>query len=1561
MKPALSWQALFILLLLCLFSAMDPASAAGATGKRQAALTGLAQLANGYPVVGAAIQVEDLAGQKLPVRGKTAATTERGAYSFNTAGLPRRFVVVATGGDVVWQDNGQARRQRLNGALRTVVALKRGQPQAAMLTLGTTAQVAIHRHLKGSKRLDKAGELARQALGWPAWTRLGFDDRVNDDYAQGAKILEAMGKAGGLHKLARKIAAQGAKGQRFLVPYQGGALTGAYRPALLGGAASLVGEGLNMALGVASLVMAIDAAHQLAAYFDQANQDFQILQSEISALQTTLNQAVSAQALENYSSAAAQATANQVVDYIQRIQAAIALPCVPPGSNQTPTNPAPCGPLTYQSKLLLSELDPGNPDGFFAAMNAGVFQGQILGSSVTQAEGVLALGMSAIKSSMKAGAPMTQGFATSLYNSAMSVSVQNLQQTWYALMGAMATLNMQAFGAQELAAYAPQNMGALDNALAALQPALQNQLAVYGYRDSGSQPGTLAVQKSLWAQSIPPNAVVDPSTSLMWWNIGQAIAPDGLTTQQTLFSTQTAAAAYQGFVPPLPTPIGGKLGPACFQENAVPGCAGPFGAWAYPSINYVFYKAYRNGDGQGNCNAYQQGGGNVELGALNPKNNVPAGANPGQAPGLLNSTLPGLAASGDGGQFAQALAAVAPGVFPQVGQIAFYVPDKFAGTANVPPSLGYDCASQSGGSSTAGTTAQGQASILYARFTLTCDADCGDGSEYVDIVTDQSHKSIAPWVSTNYFDHFDLIGQGTVGPYDGYLLNFSPNFITPRGGTAGEYPDGYPMIDIYAKDYSSTTIAYGNYVQTADVQASCYTWPKAATGCAADAWAPPGPVGLPGALQASVAYQPAGTVLLNWTPPQAAGGGGLAGYHVRYTGDLDAAAPTWTSLPGTVAGHQATVAGLAGCAAYRFQVQAVNSINQTGPWSQTSAIANGAAPTPCPPTELVAVPNNAQVQLNWEAPAWNGGSAIQRYNYQYGQTLDGRCDDVIWIGGQTASATAQADITGLTNGDSYCFQVAAVNQGGTPSAWSAVASAQLISQMPGAPTNLSGMAGDARVVLSWNAPADTGDGAAIAAYQVRYSTNNGASWLPFVPAAAITATTATVAPLNNGLSYVFEAAAVNQLGYQGPWSAPSAPLLLTGPKVPSAPTGLSAAPEEIGKVNLDWLEPAYVGDGPVTGYKVEYSSDDGARWTPAAQTFTARQAQVAGLSPGLPYVFHVAALNKAGQGPWSVNSAAVNPDSKTPTAPRNVSAQPTPGQAGQVDLSWQTPSYQGDGAFVTHYLIDYSDNGGAAWRRAEGDFAGPGGTVAGLDSGLGYVFRVAAVNSVDLQGPWSDKSASVTSQGRPKAPTDIVAALSEDKAAVQLTWKAPDNTGGLPAVYYHVRYLPSDGSSNWTLLPGDITGTSTIVDGLTPGINYSFQAAAFNALGQSLWSASSGSAMPVGPPPQTPSTHGISNGPASNIEGGVDDSIITVISPPNMGGAPLIGYKANYSLDQGATWLPVEQLSYVGGLFSGTTSVEIIVHFNTAQYPHGTIYYQFAAVNAYGTGPFGLAGETSGW
>jgi Protein of unknown function (DUF4038)/Fibronectin type III domain/Putative collagen-binding domain of a collagenase len=75
---------------------------------------------------------------------------------------------------------------------------------------------------------------------------------------------------------------------------------------------------------------------------------------------------------------------------------------------------------------------------------------------------------------------------------------------------------------------------------------------------------------------------------------------------------------------------------------------------------------------------------------------------------------------------------------------------------------------------------------------------------------------------------------------------------------------------------------------------------------------------------------------------------------------------------------------------------------------------------------------------------------------------------------------------------------------------------------------------------------------------------------------------------------------------------------------------------------LAWLAPLSTGGAPITDYVVELSVDDGLTWSTVSDGVSTRGlVRIGGLTNGVRYSFHVAAVNSAGQGPWSAPAYAV--------------------------------------------------------------------------------------------------------------------------------------------------------------------------------------------------------------------------------------------------------------------------------------------------------------------------------
>lgn len=85
--------------------------------------------------------------------------------------------------------------------------------------------------------------------------------------------------------------------------------------------------------------------------------------------------------------------------------------------------------------------------------------------------------------------------------------------------------------------------------------------------------------------------------------------------------------------------------------------------------------------------------------------------------------------------------------------------------------------------------------------------------------------------------------------------------------------------------------------------------------------------------------------------------------------------------------------------------------------------------------------------------------------------------------------------------------------------------------------------------------------------------------------------------------------------------------------------------------------------------------------------------------------------------------------------------------SGQVALSWTAPTFVG--VPITDYAIQYSSNSGTSWTTfSDGTSTATSATVTGLTNGSGYIFRVAAINSIG-QGSYSTNSSSYIPGGDP--------------------------------------------------------------------------------------------------------------------------------------------------------------------------------------------------------------------
>lgn len=257
--------------------------------------------------------------------------------------------------------------------------------------------------------------------------------------------------------------------------------------------------------------------------------------------------------------------------------------------------------------------------------------------------------------------------------------------------------------------------------------------------------------------------------------------------------------------------------------------------------------------------------------------------------------------------------------------------------------------------------------------------------------------------------------------------------------------------------------------------------------------------------------------------------------------------------------------------------------------------------------------------------------------------------------------------------------------------------------LEGPPSNLTAVAGDARVTLSWSAASGA------TGYSVRRSTTSGGAYSLIGSASASTSYADTA--VTNGTTYYYVVSAFNKNGETSNSTEASATPAV--PTVPAAPANLVATAGNA-SVALTWS--ASTG---ATSYRVKRATSAGGPYAqlaaPASTTYTDTAA-----TNGVTYYYVVSAANSLGE---SANSSQVNA-TPSPPPPTTFGTWTNVTPAG-VDLtsplscnSYGTQSVQSDPAHPSNLYAQFNCQGiwkstdfGATWSGPVN--TGANGTVAG--------------------------------------------------------------------------------------------------------------------------------------------------------------------------------------------------------------------------------------------------------
>ena len=556
------------------------------------------------------------------------------------------------------------------------------------------------------------------------------------------------------------------------------------------------------------------------------------------------------------------------------------------------------------------------------------------------------------------------------------------------------------------------------------------------------------------------------------------------------------------------------------------------------------------------------------------------------------------------------------------------------------------------------------------------------------------------------------------------------------------------------------------------------------------------------------------TVTLSWRPPRNDGGSKIKGYIIQVKNVRDA---EYTDINGYPhADLTYTVLKLREKDEYSFRVCAVNEAGQGEPSRPTPNVTVGEQPNQ-PKIDLSGVRDikvraneDFSVNINYTgypkptATFWREDEEVHSDSRIHIQVTEEFVSIIVKKSSKLDAGQYRLKVSNASGYDTATFNV-------------------IVLDRPGPPRKIyaSDFAGES-FNLNWSAPTDTG-GSPITNYIVE-KCEVGGSYVKV--SSYITTCYTRVRNLVVGTNYHFKIYAENQYGISDP-AVTDEPIQA---KHPFDPPGAPGQPRDLAStsdsITIQWTRPRNDGGSTILGYYIEKRVQGGS-WSKGCHAMINDLSQrVSGLQENKMYEFKVAAVNAAGQGPWSPPSDPIRcaPARCAPKITSDLSLRDMTIVAGH-DLSitvpfaaepqpkahWSINGYEV--ASDTRITIDLSQHEAKFYNKK----------AKRSDTGT---YNIQLTNS---EG--SDQaSCKVNVVDRPSPPQKPIDAYDITPETCTLSWRPPADDGGSNITNYIVEKLDM-ASGVWSKASSFVRGLHYEVIGLEPNKKYNFRIRAENQYG----------------------------------------------------------------------------------------------------------------------------------